>query len=180
MRQANKVIANINDLKLIGPLAEALDAERFLKPKPVVAALRRLLPRLQASDADLLTREQRVCLYRSINRQPMRGYNLYDKELAVDILKALQQVGDKEALPHVQRAAKWSRDKNIHHAANDCLQFLLEKAEAFKRSEQYLRPSSVSAVQTGQADALLRPASAGTEPTAPEQLLRASKEETEE
>lgn len=108
-RQSKQTILQINDIQLIGPLAEALDAERMVKPKVIIMALKRLLPRLQASDAAVLTRNQRLCLYRALswrgNKEGVRVLR-YDRDLALAILKAMEQIGDKDALPYVQHVAK--------------------------------------------------------------------------
>ena len=169
-RRTRQSLQQIDDVGLIGPLAEALDAEVAIKPKALIAALRRLLPRLQASDAALLTGEQRKCLYRALRWRAERAQSFYDRGLALDILKALEQIGDKDALPHVQYVAKWSLDKELREAANNCLPFLHQKAEEYRRGEIYLRPSSAPVTTS---DILLRPAS-GANPSHPptEQLLR--------
>ena len=174
-RQARQSILQINDIHQIGLLAEALDAETMTRPKAIIMALRRLLPRLQATDTTVLTSHQRLCLYkaltwRSLNWKGVGGSLLrYDRGLALDILKAMEQIGDKDALPYVQYVAKSSWDKELRDAANNCLSFLHQKAEEHRRSETYLRPSS--AISTT-PDILLRPASGVTDMPSDE-LLRA-------
>lgn len=175
MRAVAKTIADIDDVRMIGPLAEAWSEERSLKPKSVIAALCRLLPRLQASDAHLLTREQRTCLYHAINWRAGRAVYQYDRPLTIAILKALQQIGDKEALPYARRAAL-SMHKDVREAANDCLKFLVEQAEQHKHGAHLLRPADA---RTSAPDVLLRASTDMTaqQQTPPEQLLRPHNQE---
>lgn len=171
--QAKQSILQINDIQMIGPLAEAFDAETLTRPTAVIMALRRLLPRLQATDAAVLTRYQRFCLYHALKRENLRGGFLrYDRDLALDILKAMEQIGDQEALPYVQKVANSSWDKELCDAANNCLSFLHQQTEDYKRGETLLRPSS--AISTS-PDILLRPAS-GVPTTPSDELLRAGDE----
>ncbi len=118
--KARSLMEQIDDVRLIGPLAQLLDAEKSAPQPSVASALRRSLPKLKASDAHLLSKEQRACLYRILSRARFNSWN-YDKELILAILKALEQIGDKEALPAVQKLAKWSSDNAIREAANNCL-----------------------------------------------------------
>ena len=172
--RSRNALEALDDVGMVGPLLQAYAAEQSTNQPHIAAALRRLLPRLQAENANLLDREQRAALYQVIGISRLNTI-LYDKTLVLAGLRALRYVGDKDALPVVLKVAK-SIDREVRDAANDCLQLLMELAEQYKRGEQYLRPSSASTLQIGQSDVLLRPAS-GVEQTAPEQLLRASKEE---
>lgn len=171
--RSRNALETLNDIGMTGLLLQTYAAEQSTSQPHLAAALRRLLPRLQASDANLLNREQRAALYQVIGTSRLNTV-LYDKTLVLAGLQALRHIGDKEALPVVLKLSR-STDEEIRDVANKCLGPLMELSEQYKRGEQYLRPSSVSAVWTDQADVLVRPASASTEQTAPEQLLRASK-----
>ena len=173
--QAREVLAHIDDTRFIGPLAEILTTEQTGKQRHVIAAMCRLLPRVRASDTDLLNRQQRDCLHKLLTRNRLNSWTA-DKALQIAILKALEQIGDKEALPAVQRLAKWSSDNEVRQAANNCLRYLHVRAEEYKRGEHLLRPADA---RTSAPDVLLRPSTSMTtqQQTPPEQLLRAHNEE---
>ena len=92
------------------------------------------------------------------------------------ILAALEQVGDKSALPAVSRLesmlAITAAQRSVRTAAKRCLPYLNANAENARSSQTLLRASSASEVSS---DTLLRPSS--NQETPPEQLLRASSEE---
>ncbi len=173
--KSRSILESIKDLRLVGPLAQALDAEKTTHQSYIAGALCRLLPRLQASDASLLNKEQRACLNSLLTRRRLR-HRHGGKVLILAILKALEQIGDKDALPAVQKLAQWSSDKDIRQAANNCLPYLHDRAEAYKRGAMYLRPADA---RTSGSDVLLRSSTSMTQPqqTPPDQLLRAHNEE---
>ena len=150
--QAREVLTRIEDTRFIGPLAEILTTEQTGKQRHVIATLCRLLPQVRASDTDLLTRQQRACLYKLLTRNRLNSWTS-DKPLQIAILKALEQIGDKEALPPVQRLAKWSSDTKVREAANNCLRYLHVRAEEYRRGADLLRPSDA---RTSAPDVLLR------------------------
>lgn len=163
------VLTQFEDTRLVGVLAEALeygdnDLRRLVEP-----LLSRVLPRLQASDAHLLNKEQRDCLNRAL-----KGKN---KALVLAILQAYQQVGDARAISAVKRLVngegRLGRDAEVRQAARECLPFLEMKEAQEKNSRQLLRASSNLEAAQAAPDMLLRPAS-GVIETEPEQLLRAS------
>ncbi|MCW3095244.1 MAG: hypothetical protein JWL77_862 [Chthonomonadaceae bacterium] len=96
-------ITQFDDVRAVGPLAEALEFPHEAVVPVAVKALIRLLPRLKASDSSLLNSAQRACLGRAL-----QGGNT---ALTLAILKAWEQVGDADALPEVQRLAE-GRDLN--------------------------------------------------------------------
>ena len=97
-KTAALAIARFDDVRAVGPLAEALE----FKDKHVVPmaekALISLLPRLKASDAALLSPTQRQCLNRAL-----KGKN---PTLTLAILKAWEQVGDTGAIAEVEKLAQ--------------------------------------------------------------------------
>lgn len=159
----------------VGPLAEILETGYFPRRSPVYELLVTMLPRLTASDAKRISQLQRRSLYRALTASNRR----VDKNLKLAILKALEQIGDRGALPYVKRLATWSSDPQLRSAANDCLPFLMADAEMFNRSNTYLRPSSATEIGT---ETLLRASdtvTSGSDSTPPEELLRATANGTE-
>jgi len=103
-------ITQFDDVRAVGPLAEALEFPGEHIAPIVQKTLIRLLSRLKASDASLLKPAQRACLNRAI-----QGGNT---ELTLAILKAWEQIGDADAIPEVQRLAE-GRDLNASLAETD-------------------------------------------------------------
>jgi hypothetical protein len=170
-KKAAKELAQFEDIRAVGPLAEALEYQDKGLRSEAEAALIRLLPRLQASDAGHLNEDQRKCLHRA----------LYCKNtsLVLAILKALEQVGDEKALPYVEKLAEGrtrrSRDRQIQADAASCLPYLKQRAEESRSRQTLLR--AASALDTP-ADILLRPVMASAD-TPSEELLRPSQEAAE-
>ncbi len=158
-------IAQFNDVRAVGPLAEALEYKDKVVLPIAEKALIGLLPRMKASDAHLLSPEQRAYLNRAL-----RGKNI---ELTLAILKAWEQVGDTKAIEDVEKLAagrgQGGRNPNVVAAAQECLPFLRQSAERQQIGSQLLRPSDGNLTPS---DVLLRPSMphASTEP--PNQLLR--------
>jgi hypothetical protein len=84
----------------------------------------RLLPTVTAEDAALLDDAQRASLYCRLH--PLQA-SLHPP-LTFAILKALEQIGDRAAVPHVARLARLiafvAREKDIRQAARVCLPLL--------------------------------------------------------
>lgn len=153
-KQATRELAQFNDVRAVGPLAEALTFEDKQVRQVAKEALTRLLPRLQAGDAPLLNSEQRHILHRCLYRRKFR----FDQNLALAILNALRQVGDERDLPVVQRLAqgtgKYDHSRKIQMEAQDCLPFLQKRAEEQAARQSLLR----AAVQPiARAEELVRP-----------------------
>lgn len=165
-------LARFDDLRIVGPLAEMLEAPDMRARPDVVSALTGLLPRLQASDAALLDTEQRACLCRILTSSERA---LTDLKIA--ILRAFEQVGDSRALPLVERMAEGTgrteRQRRLREAAQHCLPFLQERAAQEPFRQTLLRASLAAGVA---ADVLLRPAAPGVESSS-QHLLRASVQE---
>lgn len=170
------ILTTMNDIRIVGPLCDALGFGDAGMAKIAQETLIEILPRLQSTDAHLLNNEQRRELYKTLLTN--------NRLLILATLTALEQIGDEKALPIVEQLAssepltqnrlgvrkKALRIANleIREAAQNCLPFLRERAAAQKASQELLRASSPD---TNIAD-LLRPASSQT--TAPQELLRAS------
>ncbi|HZP82120.1 MAG TPA: hypothetical protein VFB21_10805 [Chthonomonadaceae bacterium] len=153
-----------NDVRLVGPLAEALKWPDPHIQSIAATALTRLLPRLRASDAGLLNASQRVGLCHALEGAK--------PDLILAILRAFEQVGDGSAAPFVERLARGkgaaAREKRIQEAAQECLPYLQLLAAQERASQTLLRPAGIPDVPP---ESLLRPA-ASTPETDPQQLLR--------
>jgi len=178
----------LEDLTLVGPLAEVLAIDDLAVRRMAKANLIRLLPRLRASDAALLNAHQRKQLnrfvrpglfdpsQRDIREIFSRKARQRDARFQIAILKAYEQVGDAESLPYVKSIARPTAQQarivpvEAVEAANRCLPFLVDLAEQDRASKQLLRPSSASDVLP---DTLLRPAMHQTNTQEIASLLRA-------
>jgi len=165
-KNVTRALARFDDVRTVGAFVEALE----FPDKDIVAMaeqkLTELLPRLQASDAYLLNKEQREIL----NRQLVKSDGLIVKA----ILSAYEQVGDSAAIPAVSKLARGEgkggkMPLNVS-AAIACLQFLEIRAKQQEQAQTLLRASESTATAP---EMLLRPAHATTE-TQPETLLRPS------
>lgn len=168
-KRATKEIAKYEDVRAVGPLAEALEFQDKEIRREAEQALCLLLPQMRASDAPLLNGDQRKPLYRAL-----KGKNV---DLVRAILTAFEQVGDSQAIPSVQRLAHGegilATNEEIQKAAKSCQGFLEDRAQQEQARQTLLRASNPT---IGASDALLRPATE-TEQIDPDQLLRASVEE---
>jgi hypothetical protein len=168
--EAAKQLAQTDDIRAVGPLTEALEWPDASIQRTAADGLTRLLPRLTASDANLLNSKHRVTLYKLL-RMRNAGAN---ERLLLSILRALQQVGDEAAIPVVERLsnahAYTQRQRNVKQMATDTLPLLQSTARNVGSSAMLLRASSANETPS---DLLLRGAMASPE-EAPQQLLRAS------
>ncbi len=144
-KKATTKLARFDDVRAVGPLAEALEFQDATVRVEAEQALIRLLPRLQASDELLLTGPQRLRLNHVLEgKSPSkRG------ELARAILLAWQQVGDSKALPIVERMVEGAglarHDLTLVPFARECLPFLRVSAERLQASGELLRAASNAA-----------------------------------
>lgn len=152
------------DVRAIGPLAETLNV-MGMDREVVTRALTCLLPDLKASDADLLNTEQRAALFSALAYRPKRY-----SDFLVTLLGALEQLGDPQAIPHVERmvnrTVKSVQDKRVLEAARLCLTSLQESARRAQVGAALLRASD----EAQQPASLLRPAA--SEQTEAALLLR--------
>ncbi len=169
-KNATEVLAKQEDVRAVGPLAEALSLQDKNVYAIAAGALIRLLPRMQASDATLLNDDQRACLHRQL-----KGKNT---ELIQAILKAFEQVGDSKAIPFVEKLSEGegaaAKDRRIREAAIVCMPFLQAQAERERAARTLLRAASSP---DDPSTLLLRPAQGVTEVDA-SRLLRPSVPET--
>ncbi len=182
LRQKAQTLASLNDVRAVCPLIDTWKMEDGGIHKIANQALIDLLPRLRSEDSDLLNAEQRILLYRALNRAPnrnrsnirIRSQEAYQRKVAFQIaaLQALAQVGDRHALPTVERLARREAQnqdqQRIRDAAQECLPLLKLRIEQQYSNETLLRASRAFDA-TG--DTLLR-AAHGVQQTSSEQLLR--------
>jgi hypothetical protein len=167
-RELMQRLADYDDVAGVGALAETLEWPDPRVQDMAASALKRLLPRLRASDAHLLTRGQRACLYRRLTMSQVGR----DGTLILAILAALQQVGDEAAIPHVRRLADGKvlspTQRKVQAAAQECLPYLETHASQQRASQTLLRASAQEHTPAGD---LLRPAESANA-TVPQELLR--------
>ncbi|MCW3055026.1 MAG: hypothetical protein JWN14_4196 [Chthonomonadales bacterium] len=182
LRKMAQTLVDTNDVRAVGALIDTLKLEDRKIRSIAVEGLIKLLPRLQAKDAELLNPEQRALLCSRLSRPPKKiDVNLrplspaaYQREVAfrVAILQAFAQVGDSRALAVVERLvqgeAKTEELRQVQAAAQACLPSLILRCEQIRSHKTLLRAADAS--DTG-AETLLR-AAQGTRETPPEQLLR--------
>ncbi len=155
-------LLNFEDVRIVGPLIDALNFQDEVTQQEARQALVRLLPRLQASDAHLLNGEQRKQL-----RQVLFTDN---KKLAVSVLKSYEHIGDGAELEAVERLLQNAiGDVEVRDAALNCLPFLQLRAQQMQSSQTLLRASEHATTP----DILLRPA-ANAQTEDETQLLRMS------
>lgn len=159
-KTAIETLKRADDVRAIGALVEALEFMDMDTQSAACEALARLLPRLQATDATLLNPNQRKRLYRFLGKS--------DKRLILALLKALEQIGDSNALPYVERLATSKKvDTRIREAAQSCMPYLQFRQEEEHNIQTLLRAASTGAT----AETLLRSANETPE-TDPMHLLR--------
>ena len=135
-------LARVGGVAAVGTLLERMGGPKAPRQvAPLVAALTELLPQMKASDAGLLTAEQRQMLNGTLKREFNGNLNadmMLNYRLA--ILKALEQVGDASAIPVVSRLANGkagtASQKALKAAAQECLPLLQSNfggVEATKR-----------------------------------------------
>ncbi len=166
-RLASETLARIEDMRVVGPLAQALELGDPSIAATAEKALIQRLPQMRASDAAYLAPEQRDCLYRALGQRAL--------ELSLAILKALEQIGDQRALPLVsklaEQEARTHQEKQIKEAAKACLPYLVDRTLEGRAGNMLLRAASQPEAPP---DTLLRPAQAVVSEADAQDLLRAS------
>lgn len=142
-REVVEVFAEINDLRAIGPLVDALGPQPENDPPMLRITLTRLLKQIRASDAALLTPRQRSILYRELitkSREPVQF------DFVIAILKALEQIGTTSAIPYVaqlaQRTYPFPAPPDVLAAAWHCLEFLRANTGPMTTRQTLLRASN--------------------------------------
>ncbi len=166
-RNAAKELAKYDDVRGVGPLTDALDYNDDDVTAAVEPTLVELLPRLKASDHDLLEEAHRRALTRR-----MLAYK--NPKLSAAILKGYEQVADEAAVKAIREVAAGEHKAGADPAIRKLAAEILPGAEAAAvRLTQYgtlLRPADASAL----GDRLVRPAAAGVVATDADRLVRAA------
>ncbi len=129
-------------------------------------ALRRLLPQIRADHAPQWSKADKATLLLQFKKPT------HDTRLTLCCLKALEQIGDKSAIPAVKKLmeqAFLNNWKTLWRAAKECLLYLESNSGKFQQAETLLRSSDIAPVRP---DILLRPAAVNADNSAGEQLLR--------
>jgi hypothetical protein len=169
-KSAAKTLAEVDDIQCVGVLAEAMEytdkhGKVDIETRTVAeSALIRLLPRVQATDRELFSLEQRLCLNKALLRD--------NKPLTLAILSAYEQVGDESCIGPVEKIlagkSALNGDEALNRAATHCLVALKENVETQRLSRTLVRPFMGSTDET-----LLRPVE-GSSQTDTSLLLRPS------
>ena len=171
------VLEHTEDLKLIGPMITMYVRPDGLGYRRDMLGnmLCRLLPQLRFDHAGLLTVEQKQDMLRLLpvsigSKDGSVNISALDLNIALQTLKALEQVGDESAIPAVKRLTwdSFNNNKTVQKAAEQCLKHLRSHPGQHKEMQTLLR---ATAVAESAPATLLRPI-LGVENAAPEQLLR--------
>ncbi len=164
-RNITQALTHTDDLRIVGPLLESA-AGNEVSAAAAISVVTPLLRRFKASDAGLLSPEQRGYLHRAMTIHQANA------EFVLAALYALQQIGAADSIPAVQKVISRIGVKNSHpeilEAAQDCLEALQLRATDEVQNRTLLRASSAADIG---GEALLRPATPAAEPA--EELLRA-------
>jgi hypothetical protein len=165
-RRALGLLARSNDLRVAGPLIEALASRDRDVRRMAGDRLTRVLPRMRhASPSQLdLSPDQLRLLHRELAGSA-RGAS---HTLILAILKALERVGSESTLPVLQRlelACAGRSEKRIATAAARCRSRLEARIESERSTRTLLRP-----LEASERVLLVRPTDASA--ARPDQLLR--------
>jgi hypothetical protein len=171
-RRSLLTLTDYDDVRLVGPLVDIFQ-QRYVAyagrvHRSVEEALTKLLPKLKASDAHLLSEEHRVTLREVL---ATNGYNLwgryYSGDFLLAILSAMEQVGDVDTYPIVTELSEHAREERVKEAAKASLPTFQLIAEKQAVGATLLRPSG----QDEGGQTLLRSAR-GQTGDEPDHLLR--------
>lgn len=156
-------VGNTNDAGLVGTMLDLHGTSTHLGSAwrtvdtSTLTALSRLLPLLQPADADTLNTQQRAFLRGTLFNHSSKG-DRHGPFYCLDVLSALEQIGDKRDLPDVERLLKENAvPDEVRAAAERCAKVIWERAAREVGKDILLRPVT-SATTTSDAE-LLRAAS---------------------
>jgi hypothetical protein len=187
-RSVIRLMQNAKDARFVGPALTRLSSADHRHRPLLVAALKRLLPQLRPHHAQDWTKEQKAALLHILS--------VWDEdfELTLCALKALEAVGDKEAVEAIRPLADMFKPEDasraafresetavyfseasltttaarqVQRAAAGCLAVLQERLATERHAQTLLRASDM----TVPPETLLRPAAQGSD-IPPEELLR--------
>ena len=161
-----------DDPAIVGVLCEILDYRDKSIRSSVVIALTRLLPKLKASDSNLLNGQQRHKLRSAFSHRKSRA-SYSNTMFQIATLKSYEQIGYREELITVNEiigARTGAFSPEVVAAAKECLPYLQKRVKNETEGQTLLRASSFQSVSD---EGLLRPA-AGVGEIEPQELLRPS------
>lgn len=166
--QIINALSQMDDVRAVGPLAEALSLQDINSRVAVARALERLLPRLEIENADLLDSPQRAALHKLLNT----GAPEKESRLMLTIVNSLSRIQDTSALATMEilanRTPQTANERLVVEAAAESVVVLREAKHRLETPQTLLRASA----QDTPAVQLLR-AAHQTSDTPVEQLLRA-------
>ena len=172
-QKAVQALAQFDDVRAVPRLIEMLEYTNKGLKTDAANILLKLLPKLQNSDAALLTQEHHAILNRALTGKVALD-KAWRQQMQVAILNALQQVGNESSLPIVEELAagkgKAKDNAVVQQAAGECLPFLQTRVAGQRQMQTLLRASDGNVTS---ADVLLRSAASRAE-AHPEELLRAA------
>lgn len=178
LRRASKRLTSLDDPRIVGPLLDAYNNEGT-NMKSRTQLLIKLLPRMTTLDARHLTKQNRKQMgniLETVNKaEKLVVWTLRPQyrerriQLALAILKALEHIGTKEAIPIVRKLATKSESPRLKAAAEHCLPYLEMREQESEASLSLLRGSSISETV---APPLLRPVLVNPEEEKGDELLR--------
>ena len=173
-----RFVTHTQDVAMLGPIIDLKHAE--MHPGDMYAALNeavdpailRLLPLVQAADADTLNTIQRSYLssyvWKGETSESTRG--LDNLPYARGVLHALEQVGDKRDLPRIESLLGAANvTEEFHAAVQRCFDVVTERVTREKDKDVLLRADR----KPESPATLLRPSVENAD-TSPQQLLRAT------
>ena len=169
-------IAKLGGTKAIEPLFAALKVVSRKQRPAIHDALTSLLPQLRANDAHLLTSNMRNRIRTWLGEQVNTDWNvLCPDDMRIAALKALEQVGNTDDIPVVEKLAnlktRTPEQERVKQAAIECLPMLREHCGEAASAQTLLRASNA---EDARPDTLLR-AATGLPETSPAELLRGAK-----
>ena len=167
--QLVNALSQLDDVRAVGPLAEALSLQDMTSRMAAARALARLLPKLNLGDGDLLSYGQRAALQKVLNT----GAPEKESELMLVLIDALTRVEDVSALTTMQtlskRISQTTAERTVTEAAAEAVTLLTEAKHRLETPQTLLRASAES---TAPAQLLRAAENRGVDIPA-EQLLRA-------
>ena len=147
-RAAVAAMSRAKNTRYVGALASCLDDPDPHVRRSAAQSLRHILPHMQARDRNHLSPNEMNALLRALDGD--------DPDLAVAVLTAFQQIGDKRAL----RRVAFLIDSPVHYesvrnAAWECLPQVKLRLQEAQEAEALLRPAHD--VENTHSEDLLRP-----------------------
>jgi hypothetical protein len=173
-RERAKLVSEISqydNVRMVGPLINALYLRSKVTRTQAAIKLRQLLPKMRSEDKDLLDKEQRSQMNLYLGRS-VSALLPDDNELSLAILKAYSAIGDESEVPVVRRIAQGKgrsgKDAEIRHAAQAYLDGVERRQKKLREPQILLRSTEAHGNDDG---SLLRPVE-GAQQSASETLLR--------